>query len=103
MSARNDGERRRLLWGNREYTEDSDVVAILVHCGFLPLTRARAPTYDFTELAVTLRVMSTRTNNAPSAHRQWPALPRVVRELLRRTCRRRACNAAHFQFASPVL
>jgi hypothetical protein len=48
--------RARQLWGTDVYTEDSDLVAVLVHAGFYALpTTAAAPPPGLVELRATLR------------------------------------------------
>ena len=64
LTARNDGIKKRLLWGPTantknsvfEYTQDSDVVAMLVHSGFIALPRSRSATSTITALIATLKV-----------------------------------------------
>ena len=49
--------RARQLWGTDVYTEDSDLVAVLVHTGYyaLPSGAGAAPPPGLTELRATLR------------------------------------------------
>ncbi len=65
IAARNDGIRKRLLWGPTvdsknsifEYTNDSDMVAMLVHSGHIALPRSRSTNQPFSALLVTLKVL----------------------------------------------
>jgi len=64
----------RQLWGTDTYTDDSDLVAVLVHTGHVKL-KASAPK---TPLLVSLRVCPASTNNAGSERnglrsRDWGA------------------------------
>lgn len=88
--ARNDALRRKSLWGFGEYSEDSDVVAMLVHSGYMPMPRARSS--PFTELAVTLRisrgngVLKSRMANGLRS-RMWPKRPGARLSVVRAVAR----------------
>lgn len=60
ITVRNDGLKKRLVWGAREYTAHSDIVAMLVHSGTIapPRARSNASTrpLPYAALIVTLRV-----------------------------------------------
>lgn len=70
--------RARQLWGTDVYTEDSDLVACLVHTGFYKLTSASAP-LGLIELRATLRPVAGQPGAprapAPRAPPRAPASP----------------------------
>lgn len=78
LTHRNAALRNRLLWGTDVYTDDSDLVAILVHTGYYSL-HATAPC-DY--LTVTLRLQRHHPNRSPHfisstrnsiSSRSWPS------------------------------
>ena len=75
--------RARQLWGTDVYTEDSDLVAVLVHTGYyaLPSGAGAAPPPGLTELRATLRPMP-----AQEGARHPPRRPVCHIATQRRTC-----------------
>ncbi|PXF48310.1 Transcriptional regulatory protein rxt3 [Gracilariopsis chorda] len=78
LTPRNAALRNRLLWGTDFYTDDSDLVAILVHTGYYSLHTT--PPCDY--LTVTLRVQPHQSNRSPHfisstrnsiSSRYWPS------------------------------
>ncbi|QDZ18485.1 hypothetical protein HOP50_01g09890 [Chloropicon primus] len=76
LSSNNRQVRSRQLWGSEVYTEDSDVVAVLVHMGFINLTLIDSVASDIRSLSVQLKVLplqasyvSSNSNNIRS--RSW--------------------------------
>jgi len=73
--------RARQLWGTDVYTEDSDLVAVLVHTGFYALPPGAAPPVGLVELRATLRPASSPTGSFVSTSRHgirsraWGAPP----------------------------
>ena len=63
--------RARQLWGTDVYTEDSDLVAVLVHTGFyaLPSGAGAAPPPGLTELRATLRPVPPQEGAQPPTPR----------------------------------
>ena len=63
--------RARQLWGTDVYTEDSDLVAVLVHTGFyaLPSGAGAAPPPGLTELRATLRPVPPQEGAQPPTAR----------------------------------
>ena len=54
LTSANHAIKNRLLWGTHMYTEDSDIVAILLHTGHYVPPAAKSATFDF--LSVRVRV-----------------------------------------------
>mmetsp|Transcript_6548 Transcript_6548/g.22569 ORF Transcript_6548/g.22569 Transcript_6548/m.22569 type:complete len:476 (+) Transcript_6548:267-1694(+) len=78
LSSNNRQVRSRQLWGTGFYTEDSDVVAALVHCGYVNLALIDSVAAEIDSLSVRLEVsreprqfVSTNSNNIRS--RSWRA------------------------------
>lgn len=76
LSSNNRQVRSRQLWGTKIYTEDSDLVAVLVHAGYVNLTLIDSVASEIHSLHVTLKVLplqtsyaSTNSNNIRS--RSW--------------------------------